>query len=327
MDGTMMQLQIMAPGKVEWRPAPVPEPGAGEVLMKVSAVATCAHWDMHLMSGVDMFPGMPLQYPYTPGQPGHEAVGVVAALGPNVSELAAGAPIAAWRDQGHRLPGCYAQYVCLAAENVLQVPAELAPQAIAPLELAMCVQASFDELVKLDAVREARFGVSGLGPAGLIALQMARAYGARQVVGIDPLPARRELALRLGADEAVPPAAPSLPQGRRTNAAFDAAIDCTGLKASVQFLMSCTRRVVAVFGVLREEVRFGFEHWNGLTLMGGAPHNRRSAERALALVSDGRLALAPIVSHSLPFTRYVEGIELLQAQQATKICFFPWPQS
>ena len=122
MADTMMQLQIMAPGKVEWRPAPVPEPGDGQVLMRVSAVATCAHWDMHLMSGVEMFPGSPLPYPYTPGQPGHEAVGVVAALGQNVSGLSVGTPIAAWRDQGHRVPGCYAQYVCLAAENVLLSP-------------------------------------------------------------------------------------------------------------------------------------------------------------------------------------------------------------
>ncbi len=88
--------------------------------------------------------------------------------------------------------------------------------------------------------------------------------------------------------------------------------------------MGRTRQVVAIFGVLREEVRFCFDHWNGLTLMGGAPHNRRSAERALGLVKEGKLALAPIVSHSLPFTRYVEGVELLRTQQATKICFLPW---
>ena len=324
MSGKMMQLRIVAPGRAEWQAVPIPEPGDGQILMKVLGVTTCAHWDMHLMSGVEMFPGRPLPYPYTPGQPGHKAMGVVAAAGPGVDELSVGMSIAAWRDPGHQVAGCYAQYACLTAENVLEVPADLAPRAIAPLELAMCVQASFDQMAKLDAVKGARFGVSGLGPAGLIAVQMAGAYGARHVVGIDPLPARRELAIRLGADEAVPPGAPSLPRERRSGQAFDAAIDCTGLKPSVQFLMNCASHVVAIFGVLREDVNFGFDHWTGLTLMGGPPHNRRSAERALALVQDGRLALAPIVSHDLPFTRYAEGIELLRTQQATKVCFLPW---
>jgi threonine dehydrogenase-like Zn-dependent dehydrogenase len=320
----MMQLQIVAPGRAEWRRAAVPEPGDGQILLKVLGVTTCAHWDMHLMDGVEMFPGRPISYPYTPGQPGHEATGVVAAVGSGVDTLSVGMSVAAWRDPGHHVAGCYAQYACLKAENVLGVPARLAPEAIAPLELAMCVQASFDQLARLDAVEGARFCVSGLGPAGLIAVQIARASGARRVIGIDPLLARRELAIRLGADEALPPGFRSPEQERRSGDAFDAAIDCTGLRSSVEFLMNSTREVVAIFGVLREAVSFGFSHWTGLTLMGGPPHNRRSAENALALVLDGRLALAPIVSHVMPFTRYAEGVDLLRAQRATKVCFLPW---
>jgi threonine dehydrogenase-like Zn-dependent dehydrogenase len=320
----MMQLQIWAPGRAEWREAPIPEPGEGQILMKVVGVTTCAHWDMHLMSGEDMFPGRPLPYPYTPGQPGHEAMGVVAAVGPGVVGLSVGTPVAAWRDPGHHVAGCYAQYVCLDGENVLEVPADLAPEAIAPLELAMCVQSAFDELSKVGAVEGARLGVSGLGPAGLIAVQLARAYGARQVVGVEPLPARGELAAGLGADEAVAPGAASLPSDARSDGAFDAAIDCTGLRESVQFLMEVTRRVVVIVGVLREDVRFGLRHWGRLTLMGSPPHNRGSAGRALAAVRRGQLALAPIVSHTMPFTRYAEGVGLLRARQATKVCFLPW---
>jgi len=320
----MMQLQIMAPGQAEWREAPIPEPGEGQVLMKVLGVTTCAHWDMHLMRGEDMFPGRPLPYPYTPGQPGHEAAGEIAAVGPGVEGLSVGMPVASWKDPGHQVPGCYAHYVCLSDEHVVPTWAGLAPQEVAPLELAMCVQSSFDQLGTLDAVGGAHFAVSGLGPAGLIAVQLARAYGAADVVAIDPLPERRELALRLGADEAVAPGAPSLPAGRTAANAFDAAIDCTGLKASLQPLMDSTRRVVAVFGVLREEVAFGFRHWTGLTLIGSPPHNRPSAERALGQVQAGRLSLAALVSHTLPFTRYAEGIELLLSRQATKVCFDPW---
>jgi threonine dehydrogenase-like Zn-dependent dehydrogenase len=75
---------------------------------------------------------------------------------------------------------------------VIRVPDGLPPEATAPVELAMCVGASFLMLKTMDAIRGRRFGVMGLGPAGLIALQMARAEGAREVVGFDLSPARRE---------------------------------------------------------------------------------------------------------------------------------------
>lgn len=320
----MKQLQIVAPGQVVWRDVPIPQPGAGQVLVKVLGVTTCPHWDLHLMDGIPMFPGQTLHYPYSPGQPGHEAMGEIVALGEGVTDPAVGTRVSAWRDPGHQQPGCYAQYVCLDVDNVIEIPTGLEPQDSAPLELAMCVQVSFDQLLHLDAVRGKRFGVSGLGPAGLVAVQMARAYGAREVVGIDPLAERCELALRLGADVVIPPDAAAFPAGRTGSQALDAAIDCTGLKVSIEFLMDRARHAVAIFGVLREDVLFCARHWSGLALLGYGSHNRQAAERALALVVQGRLVLSPLVTHSLPFTRYQEGIEWLRNKQAIKVCFLPW---
>jgi len=323
---TMQQFQILEPGRAVWREAAIPAPGEGEVLLRVLGVTTCPHWDLHLMDGVPMFPGRPLDYPYTPGQPGHEAMGTIAGLGAGVTGLQVGQRVAAWRDPGHDRPGCYAQYTVLDAQNVIPVPEDLAPQAIAPLELAMCVQVSFDQLVRLDVVRGARFGVSGLGPAGLVAVQMAQAYGAREVVGIDPLPARRDLAARLGADVTLPPDQEAYPPSRHGPDALDAAIDCTGLKVSIEYLMDRTRHTVAIFGVLRDDVTFGARHWGGLSLLGYGSHNRPAAERALALVRESNLDLRPLVTHTLPFTQYQDGIALLRDKQAIKVCFMPWAE-
>jgi threonine dehydrogenase-like Zn-dependent dehydrogenase len=322
----MKTLQILAPSRAEWREAPVPEPAAGEVLIKVLGVTTCPHWDMHLMDGIPMFPGRPLSYPYTPGQPGHEAMGEVVALGPGVDAFVVGQRVAAWRDPGHHRPGCYAQYAVLDEANLIAVPENLPPAAIAPLELAMCVQVSFDRLAQLGAVDGARFGVSGLGPAGLVAVQLARAHGARQVIGIDPLPDRRALALELGADQALAPEDAALPAGRSGPAALDAAIDCTGLKVSIEALMDRTHGAVAVFGVLREEVTFAARHWSGLSLLGYGSHNRAAAERALGFVLSDQLQLAPLVTHALPFTQYEGGIALLRARKAIKVLFLPWTE-
>lgn len=323
--GTMKRLRIEAPGRASWAEAPVPTPGDGEVLVRIRAVATCPHWDLHLMAGRPMFPGMALEYPYLPGQPGHEAVGVVAALGSGVTTLAVGATVAVFRDTGRRPQGCYAQYNVLRAEDLLEVPATLADEDVVSLELAMCVEVSFQQLAAFGGVAGRRVGLAGLGPAGLVAVQLARAHGAAEVVGFDPLPARRELALRLGAHRALAPEAAAWPASRGADA-LDVAVDLTGVPAAIEFLLDRTRRAVALFGVLREEVRYAGRHMfgPGVALVGYGDHNRAAAETALGHIVSGRLRLAPLMTRRLPFTRYAEGVELLRRQEAVKVLFDPW---
>lgn len=327
MPDTMKLLHILAPGQVEWRDAPIPEPGAGEVLVKVAAVTTCPHWDLHLMSGEPMFPGVPLPYPYTPGQPGHEMTGEVVALGPDVTTFAIGDRVAAWRDAGAKRQGCYAQYVPFQVENLLKIPVDVTAAEVASLELAMCVQVSFQQLQRLDAVQGKRIGISGLGPAGLIAVQMARVYGASEVVALDPLADRRALAMTLGASVAVAPDDPRFAAKAADTYSLDTALDCTGLKPAIEFLLEQTSETVALFGVLRENVAFGWNQWRrGLKLVGYERHNRAAAEQALALIRQRQLRLTALATHTLPLTRYAEGVALLRTKQAIKIRFLPWEE-
>lgn len=323
----MKLLQIDEPGRAVWRDAPLPEPAPGEVLLKVSGVTTCPHWDLHILGGEPMFADRPLTYPYVPGEPGHEVVGEVVAVGEGVAEPTVGTRVATWRDPGGRRQGCYAQYAPVDAEHVLPVPDDLADADLAPLELAMCVQVSFDQLIERDGIRGKRVGISGLGPAGLIAVQMAKAYGAREVVAIDPLEERRDLGHSLGAEAVLPPDATRFPAGRTGEMAVDTGLDTTGLKKAIEFLIERTNETVAIFGVLREHVGFGPEHWwGGFALLGYGEHNRAAAERALALVENGSLQLAPLVTHTLPLTRYHEGVELLRSKEAIKVLFDPWAE-
>jgi len=323
----MKWLQIEAPGRAAWKDAPVPVPAVGEVLVRLQGIATCPHWDLHLMGGQPMFPGMTLTYPYLPGQPGHEAVGEVVALGPAVTDMRVGARVAVFRDTGRRPQGCYAQYNVLRAADLLEVPAHLDLADLASLELAMCVEVSFQQLERLGGVRGRTLGLAGLGPAGLVAVQLARAHGAAEVVGIDPVAERRELAARLGAHRVVAPDGQAWPASR-TVGALDHAIDLTGVPASIEFLMDRTRACVTIFGVLREEVRFAGRHLfgPGLTLMGYGDHNRTAAETALRFIASGELRLAPLITHRLPFTRYAEGVDLLRRKAAIKVLFDPWAE-
>lgn len=325
----MKILQVTSPNTYTLLDAPIPEPGPGEALIRVEAITTCPQWDLHLRHNEPMFPGHRFDYPYTAGQPGHEATGEVVALGEGVTELAAGDRVSVWKDPGHRHPGCYAQYAVKPVEHLIRVPGHLPPEATAPVELAMCVGAVFRMLREMNAVAGRRFGVTGLGPAGLIAAQMARAEGASEVVGFDLNVTRRETGLKVGIDAAYDPRddlSGRFPARPGKPLALECGVDCVGAKASVEFLMDRTADVVALFGVQREDYTYSPRHYSGLRLCGYRGHSREAAEYAVDLIARGALDLAPLVTHQLPLHRYGEGIDLLERQEAIKVCYRPWEE-
>lgn len=323
---TMKQLVITAPGQVAWTDAPVPTPLPDEALVRVSGVSTCPHWDLHIVGGEPMFPGQELAYPYHPGQPGHEAVGVVMAVGAAVHHLTVGQPVVAWRDPGEPRPGFYAQFNAFRAVDLLAVSDAYRPAQLASLELAMCVEVSFQQLAPFGGVKGRRVAIAGLGPAGLVAVQLARYHGAAEVIGIDPVADRRELAASLGAAVVHSGEAAAWPAGRSDEMAADVAIDCTGIAAVVEFLLHRTRLAVALFGVVREKIRYsGGLMWGpGVSLVGYGDHNRTAAETAYAAVESGELDLSALITTTLPMSRYLEGVEQLRQKQAVKVLFDPW---
>jgi 2-desacetyl-2-hydroxyethyl bacteriochlorophyllide A dehydrogenase len=318
-------LDIEAPHRAIWKEVDMPVPAPGEVLVKVLGIATCPQWDLHMLEGRPMFPGAALNYPLVPGQPGHEAMGEVVSVGAGVRTFVPGMHVAAWRDPGNRRMGCYAQYVPLSSEDLIRIDSTLKAEEIASLELAMCVQGSISQLRERRGIEGKRLAISGLGPSGLVAVQLARAMGVGRVVGLDPLVQRRRLALELGADEVWDPGEYHWPAGRTQSDAFDSALDTTGFPGSIEALMGSTRESVAIFGVLREDVRFGpAQWWGGFALLGYATHTRAAAEEAYALITAGKLQLARLISARLPLSRYSEGVERLRRKEAIKILFDPW---
>ena len=321
----MHTLTIEAPQRAAWKEVAMPVPAADEVLVKILGVATCPQWDLHMMEGRPMFPGTPRNYPLVPGHPWHEAMGEVVAFGSEVRSFSTGMHVAAWRDPGNRRMGCYAQYAALRAEDLIEINSSLRPEEIASLELAMCVQGSFDRLRQCGSIEGKKVAIGGLGPSGLVAVQLARAYGAKTVIGLDPLAQRRRLATEIGADEVSDPGEYRWPAGRNHPDAFDSSLDTTGMPVSIEALMKSTRESVAIFGVLREDVRFGPEQWwGGFALLGYGTHTRSAAGEAYGLILEGKLKLAPLISGRLPFARYAEGVERLRKKEAVKILFDPW---
>lgn len=313
----MKILQITAPGQFVINEAPVPVPAADEVVLRVEAVTTCPQWDLHIRHNEPMFVGGEFEFPLTPGKPGHEASGEIAAIGAGVTTLAVGDRAAAWRDQPMHVPGCYAQFVALPAHSVIRLPKGLSATATAPLELAMCVGATLVKLRNMNLLQSGQYGVMGLGPAGLVAAQMLRAEGGSEIIGFDLSPERHAFAAAL-LDASYDPRQMEEP------AKLDGIIDCVGAKASVEWAMDHAQHFVALFGVQRQDYTFAPRHYLNLCLIGYPGHSLEAAQYALGLVERGALNLELLSTHHLPLEHYNEGIDLLEKQQAVKVCFHPW---
>ncbi len=126
---------------------------------------------------------------------GNMAVGTVTETGPEVTRFRAGDRV-------------FGHFPIRETHTVDETRADPLPEGLSP-EAAVCL----DPVVMALAMRDGGIklgdtvAVFGLGAIGLIAIQLARLAGAHRVIALDPLANRRELALRLGADDALDPTA------------------------------------------------------------------------------------------------------------------------
>ncbi len=251
-----------APGGLRVEEIPIPEPRAGEVLVKVAACGVC-HTDLHVMKAEVAFP--------TPAVMGHEITGTVAALGPGVAGPAVGTPVAsafimpcgfcgacaAGRDDlcdnffaMNRLKGTLydgttrlrrkdgtplamysmaglADYAVVPATDVFPVPASLPLQESSVLGCAIFT--AFGAVRHVAELRGGeRIAVVAAGGVGINIVQIARAFGASQIIAVDIRDDKLEAAKRLGATDVVNASTTDavarvreLTDGRGVDAAFE----------------------------------------------------------------------------------------------------------
>ena len=214
---TMKAAVVRAFGKpLTIEDVPVPVPGPGELLVKVIACGVC-HTDLHAASG-----DWPVK-PVPPFIPGHEVAGVVAALGPGVTDFKEGDPVGvAWlhdaclsceycetgwetlcehqHDTGYSCDGGFAEYVIASAAFAAKLPAAVDFAAIAPI---LCAGVTTYKGLKETEARPGEWVViSGVGGLGHVAIQYAKAMGLK-VVAVDIAEDKLELAREAGADLAI----------------------------------------------------------------------------------------------------------------------------
>ncbi len=193
----MRALRIPQPNQTEVIDLPVPEPGSGEVLIRVMASGICGT-DVHILRG-EYLGGYPVI-------PGHEFAGVVEAVGAGVTRCQVGERVAVepniacghcvhclnnrqnfcenWRAVGVTLPGGMAQYTLAPQEAVFSI-GEMPFEVGAFVEPLSCV---LHGLIHLDLAPATSVLVIGAGPIGILLLRGLRLTGTASVTVVTPSP-------------------------------------------------------------------------------------------------------------------------------------------
>lgn len=340
----MRALRINGPERLELDAA-VPEPRLErptDAIVEVSRTAIC---------GADLFPYHGLTPGFEAGTiPGHEWVGVVREVGPEVRGLAVGTRVVntsmisdgscahcrAGRPMqcAHRaLFGYSGVYERLDGGQAELVRAPLADRTLWPIPEGV---ADDDAVFVADmlptglaAVRRGGVGIGdtvvvlGCGTVGLMATMVAVPV-ARRVIAVDGIAARREAAAALGAETVPPEEAGDAVAVATGGLGADVAIEAAGAKAALDAAFSLVRGrgTICVVGAHFEPdypLQAGRMFEGELTLRFAMGDPVGDRESLLAMIADGRLEPSRLISHRLPLERGPDAYELFDRREATKV--------
>ena len=325
---------------------PVPDIGAGDVLVKIGAALTCGTDAKVFKRG-----GHPRMIK-PPAPFGHEFAGTVAAVGADVEGFEPGmrvvaansAPCGACRyckmdreslcDDVLYINGAYAEYIAIperiVRKNLLPIPDNLPFAHAALVEPLACVAHGVAE----SRIRSGEtVVVNGAGPIGLFFVKLAKLRGAH-VIATDLYEDRLTVARNLGADQYVKASesADTVEAVRgltcRSEGA-DVAVDATGLPPLWEAAARMVRKGgrVNLFGGCKPGTTFTLDtrliHYDELTVFGVYHHTPQFVREALGLLADGRMQPEEFVTRELPLERVHEALQLIINRDGVKTAVVP----
>ncbi len=345
----MMKAAIFVePGRIVLADKPVPDVGPLDALLRVTTTTICGT-DVHILKG---------EYAVAKGLTvGHEPVGIIEKLGSAVTgyqegrRVIAGAitpsgtsyasldgahaqcgrssphglqAIGGWRF-GNTIDGCQAEYVLVpdAMANLAPVPDSLSDE-----EVLMCpdiMSTGFGGVERANIRLGDTVAVFAQGPIGLCATAGAKLRGATLVIGVDTVPARLEMARRMGADvvidyRKVDPVQEimRLTQGR----GVDVAIEALGTQTTFESCLRVLRPggTLSSLGVYSTDLTIpvaafaaGLGDYQIATTL--CPGGKERMRRLLNVVGSGRLDLKPLVTHRFKLDAIEQAYELFAHQR------------
>jgi D-arabinitol dehydrogenase (NADP+) len=329
----MDSIVIQKPKVIELCERAIPEPGAGEILIKVMASGICGT-DIHIYNGEYLG-----AYPVIPG---HEFSGTIVSTGSLVKRFKTGDRVAVepniacdncvnclnnrqnfclnWQAIGVTLAGGMEQYVTVPEKAAFSI-GDLPFDQGAFVEPLACVVHGIERA----RIRLAdHVAILGAGPIGDLILQMVRRQGAARITVLENNPGRAELARELGADLVVNRLEDLQPN------LYDVVIDATGVIPLMNRSIDLARSggTVLLFGVPPSGKNLEMEAFKifqkGLTLLSSFTSVRNSFQ-AVNLLQCGQIKVEPLISHRLPLKEMPEAIEIIERHdpKVKKIIMLP----
>jgi L-iditol 2-dehydrogenase len=243
---TMRANVLVEKGRTRVEEVPVPRLDPDQVLVRIAAVGVCGsdvHYFQHGRIG-DFLLTSPMIL-------GHEAAGIIVAVGSAVSPERVGERVAIEPQRACRLceqckhgrynlcpniefyatppiDGAFAEYQAIQADYAFAVPDSMSLDAAAlcePLSVGIWTNQ------KAGTGPGSRILIAGAGPIGILVAQVARAFGAREIIVSDVAAQRREAALRYGATRVIDPVAENIAD---LGLDVDAFVDASGAEPAVR---------------------------------------------------------------------------------------------
>lgn len=323
---------------------PIPRLRGGDLRVRVSVCGVCSS---------DTMPWYLVRK--APAVLGHEPVGVVEEVGPEVSEFRPGdrvffhhhvpclkcrACLRGFHTACPRFrtsavePGGFAEYVRVPEEHVrvdtLKLPASLSDESALFVEPLACALRAFRRL-------EVRSGESvwilGLGPMGLLNLMLARHFGAEPVIASDPVAARRAYAEKLGADVVLDPGAADASEALREATGGwgpDKVIVGPGSVSAVEEALAAAGpgTTVLLFTPTAPDelvrLRPHDLYFNEVTLTHSYSAGPLETREALELLEEGPLDVESLVTHRFGLEGLGEALKLVsQHGEALRVVIYP----
>ena len=338
---TMMDALVKeAPGKgLTLKRVPVPQPGIGEVQIKIHKTAICGT-DVHIYN----WDSWSQQHIKPPMVIGHEYVGEITALGPGVSDYEIGDIVSGeghivcghcrncragngqWcnftRSVGVDRDGAFAEYLCIPETNVIRIPAGMSEDIVSFFDAygnATHTATMFD-VVGEDVL------ITGAGPIGMMAAGICRQNGARRVIVTDVNQYRLDIAKKMGAHAVVNLKQDKLEDTMRAQGmveGFDVGLEMSGNGAALNQLLKSMRNggKVALLGIAAPGTVIDWNDviFKGLTLQG--IYGRKMYEtwyKLMAMIEAG-LDLTPIITHRFHYTEFEKGFEAMNSGHSGKV--------
>jgi threonine dehydrogenase-like Zn-dependent dehydrogenase len=302
---TMRAAVVTGPGKVRVDDVARPEPGPGQVRLRLAGSGVCSS-NLTPWAGPEW-----MRFPTEPGALGHEGWGVIDAVGVGVEGLRAGQPVAALSYHA------YAEYDVADAAAVVPLPDALAGQPF-PGEPLGCAMNIFrrSEIAPGQTV-----AIVGIGFLGAILTRLASEAGAR-VIAVSRRPFSLEVARAMGAAETIPMADHERIIGavkELTGGAFcDRVIEAVGKQWPLDLSAELTRERgrLIIAGYHQDgprQVNMQLWNWRGLDVINAHERDPKvymaGIRSAVAAVTSGRLDPRPLYTHVYPLERLGEALD------------------